>query len=200
METIRGRTSHTLDLNGLKDRLTNDQRVLLDLGTGDGRYVRTLADKYPDWLIIGVDSCRENLQEHSRAKAPNMLFLIASAQGLPHELNGLVSHITINFPWGSLLQSLLAGDASLLNGLSSIARQEASIEIFLNGGAMTENGVDLECGAVRIQQNLWDAGWRITGPYPIPISALRKYPTTWARRLAHGRDPRVMALRGRRML
>ena len=200
METIRGRTSHTLDLNGLKDRLTNDQRVLLDLGTGDGRYVRTLADTHPDWLIIGVDSCRENLQDHSRTKAPNMLFLIASAQDLPHELNGLVSHITINFPWGSLLQSLLAGDASLLNGLSSIARQDACIEIFLNGGAMAENGVDLESGAIRIQQNLWDAGWRSAGPYAIPISALQKYPTTWARRLAHGRDPRVMALRGRRML
>jgi SAM-dependent methyltransferase len=199
METIRGRMSHILDLNGLKARLTNDQRVLLDLGTGDGRYVHALADRNPDWFIIGVDTCRENLEDHSRAKAPNMLFLIASAQDLPHELNGLVSHITINFPWGSLLQSLLAGDASLLNGLSCIARHEASIEILLNGGAMTENGVDLECGAIRIQQNLWDAGWRIAGPYPIAISALQKYPSTWARRLAHGRDPRVMALRGRRM-
>ena len=199
METIRGKTPHILDLNGLKARLTNYQRVLLDLGTGDGRYVHALADRNPDWFIIGVDACRENLEEHSRAKASNMLFLIASAQDLPHELSGLVSHITINFPWGSLLQSLLAGDSSLLNGLSCIAHQKAYIEIFLNGGATAENGVDLKSGAIRIRENLWDAGWRSAAPYPISISALQKYPTTWARRLAHGRDPRVMALCGRRM-
>jgi len=121
METIRGRTSHTLDLNGLKDRITNDQRVLLDLGTGDGRYVRFLADRNPDWFVIGVDSCRENLREHSRTKLSNMLFLIASAQELPEELSGLVSHITVNFPWGSLLGGLLANDAALMNGLSFVA-------------------------------------------------------------------------------
>src|SRR6185369_1989880 len=110
METIRGRSSQTLDLNGSMDRLTNYRRVLLDLGTGDGRYVRQLAGEHPDWFMIGVDSCRENLHEYSRAKLPNMLFVIASAQDLPCELSGLISNIMVNFPWGSLLESLLAGD------------------------------------------------------------------------------------------
>jgi len=200
METIRGRMSHTLDVDGLNAHLASYQRVLLDLGTGDGRYVRFLADRNPDWFIIGVDSCRENLQDHSRAKLSNMLFIIASAQDLPRELNGLVSHITINFPWGSLLQSLLAGDASLLDGLSSVARKNAKIEIFLNGGAMAENGVDLEDGATRIQEHLLAVGWRSGVPYPVHIAALQKYPSTWARRLAHGRDPRAMALSATRMM
>jgi hypothetical protein len=46
METIWGKTSLDLDLAGLMDRLTNYSRLILDLGTGDGRYVRFLADKY----------------------------------------------------------------------------------------------------------------------------------------------------------
>ncbi len=101
METIRGKTSHILDLYGLSEQLAKGyRRVILDLGTGDGRYVRFLADKYPDWFIVGVDACRDNLRESSQIKLPNMLFVIANAQTLPHELSGLASHVTINFPRG----------------------------------------------------------------------------------------------------
>ncbi len=196
METIRGRMSHILDLNGLKARLTTYQRVLLDLGTGDGRYVHALADRNPDWFIIGVDACRENLRDHSRAKLSNMLFVIASAQELPHELNGLVSQITISFPWGSLLGSLLSGNAALMNGLVCIAQKDTQVNILLNGGAMAEQGVELEAGATRIQENLLTAGWRCGNPIPVSMEALRRYPTTWAKRLAYGRDPRAMMLSG----
>ena len=118
METIRGKTSLDLDLHELTARLANHNRVHLDLGTGDGRYVRTLADAHPDWFVIGVDACRENLHKHSRAKLQNMLFVIAEAQALPRELHGLVAHIAINFPWGSLLDSLLTGDPALIDGLA----------------------------------------------------------------------------------
>ena len=114
METIRGKTSLDLNLTDLNERLMNCNRIILDLGTGDGRYVYSLAERNPSCFIIGVDSCRENLREYSCAKLPNMLFVIASAQNLPMELNGLVSHLTINFPWGSLLQSLLDDDLTLL--------------------------------------------------------------------------------------
>jgi hypothetical protein len=185
-----------LDFNGLKNHLAHYSRVLLDLGTGDGRYARFLADRNPDWFVIGVDSCRENLRDHSRAKLPNLLFIIASAQELPRELHGLVSHITINFPWGSLLGGLLANDTALMDGLSLIAREKAHIEIFLNGGAMAEQGVDLAEGATRICHNLLTAGWRCGSPISVSMDALQRYPTTWARRLAHGRDPRSMALSG----
>ena len=97
METIRGKKSLEVDLNGLMDQLGNYGRIMLDLGTGDGRYVRTLAEEHTDWFFIGVDSCRENLREHSQMKLQNMLFVIASAQNLPNELNGLISHITIKW-------------------------------------------------------------------------------------------------------
>src|SRR5919198_4462612 len=122
METIRGRKSFALDFNGLKEKLGGANHILLDLGTGDGRYVHTLANKHPDRFVIGVDSCRENLREYSQAKLANTLFVIASAQNLPIELDGQINHVTINFPWGSLLESLLAGDAKLMRGLESISR------------------------------------------------------------------------------
>jgi hypothetical protein len=196
METIRGKASLDLDLHGFMDRLTNYKRVFLDLGTGDGRYVRYLADRNPDSFIIGVDSCRENLQEHSRAKLQNMLFIIASAQELPHELYGLVSRVTINFPWGSLLGSLLNNDPLLLNGLSSIARPNAQLEIHLNGGALAEAGTSLEAGAEAIHDNIHQYGWKLSSPCVLDTQALKGFPSTWAKRLAFGRDPRSVQLKG----
>jgi 16S rRNA (adenine(1408)-N(1))-methyltransferase len=196
METIRGRTSLEVDFNGLKERLAGYNRILLDLGTGDGRYVHTLAEEQPDWFMIGVDSCRENLREYSRSKLQNMLFVVASAQSLPTELNGSACHITINFPWGSLLESLLTGDSKLMSGLESVSNSATSIDLRLNGGALAEAGTTLETGAEKIYDHLIRSGWQIERPVMMNGNALKNFPTTWARRLAHGRDPRAIILSG----
>ena len=194
METIRGRKSLEIDLNGWKDRLTNYDRIILDLGPGDGRYARSLAEGHPRWFVIGVDSCRENLREHSQVKLGNLLFVIASAQELPQELMGLVSHLTINFPWGSLLESLLSGDPRLIRGLKSVSRARASLDLRLNAGALAEAGKTLEAGTDRIYFNLLQAGWQLEHPVVMDASALKRFPSTWAKRLAFGRDPRAMML------
>jgi 16S rRNA (adenine(1408)-N(1))-methyltransferase len=196
METIRGKTSRDLNLNELNERLANYNRILLDLGTGDGRHVHFLARAFPNDFVIGLDACRENLYEYSRAKLPNMLFVIANAQCLPCELNGLVSHVTINFPWGSLLESLLIGDTRLMCGLDSIARPNATIDIRLNGGAMSEAGMPFETGACQVQETMQCFGWRISDPMWMKDCDLQDFPSTWSHRIAYGRDPRAISMRG----
>lgn len=194
METIRGRVSRELDYNEFRGRLAGYNHILLDLGTGDGRFVRTLAERHPSWFMIGVDACRDNLREHSRAKLANMLFIIAEAQHLPQELTGLVSHLTINFPWGSLLEGLLTGDRALMEGLAAISHSVGSAEIRLNSGALAEAGTTLEAGAGQICDNMFRAGWLVSDPQLMDASTLRTLPSTWARRLAVGRDPRAMEI------
>ena len=194
MEIIRGKASLDLDLTELKERLTTYNRITLDLGTGDGKFAFCHAGKFPNHFVIGVDSCRENLREYSRAKLPNLLYIIASAQNLPQELNGLVSHVTINFPWGSLLESLLNGDSRLLCGLESVASPCASVDVRLNSGALAEQGWSLEAGAERIHDNLLYSGWKIDPPITMNADSLRNFPSTWAKRLAFGRDPRAIYL------
>jgi 16S rRNA (adenine(1408)-N(1))-methyltransferase len=198
METIRGKTSLDLNWNEFQDQLAGYNHITLDLGTGDGRFVRTLAERQPERFVIGVDACRENLQERSRAQLPNMLFVIACALELPREFEGLFSHVTINFPWGSLLEGLMAGDARLMHGLASVSGPNAKIEIHLNSGALAEAGSNLVNGAGIIYENLSRCGWDLKPPHPMEQDALKKFPTTWARRLAYGRDPRGMILSGRR--
>jgi hypothetical protein len=198
METIRGRKSLDVDFNRWNEQLTNYKRIILDLGTGDGRYARALAQAHPKWFIIGVDSCRENLREHSRAKLQNLLFVIAQAQELPRELDGLISHITINFPWASLLESLLANDSKLMHGLKSVSYAGALLDLRLNGGALAEAGKTLEAGTDKIYYNLLGAGWQLDHPVMIDASALKKFPSTWAKRLAFGRDPRALMISGQK--
>jgi hypothetical protein len=127
---------------------------------------------------------------------PNLLYVIASAQNLPHELSGLVSHLTINFPWGSLLGSLLTGDPLLLSGLESVLSSGAMLDLCLNGGALTEAGWTLEDGMAQVRGNLVRAGWRMHPPVTMDARALHAFPSTWAKRLAFGRDSRAIQLRG----
>ena len=194
METIRGKTSHTLDLTDFNARLANYNCIMLDLGTGDGKFALSYAEAFPSRFVIGMDTCRENLREFSRTKLPNLLYIIASAQSLPSELHGLVSHITINFPWGSLLESLLNGDERLLHGLESVVSSSAALDVRLNGGALAEQGWSLEYGAKRIFENLTSAGWNLRKSEMLDSRVLRSFPSTWAKRLAFGRDPRAIYL------
>jgi tRNA G46 methylase TrmB len=59
----------------------------MDMGTGDGRYVAYVARHLPERFVIGIDTCRENLQKVSKKSLPNALYLIANAGGLPVELS-----------------------------------------------------------------------------------------------------------------
>ena len=194
METIRGRMSHDISSVELSERIAHYNQIQLDLGTGDGRFVRWMADRQKDTFFIGVDACRENLRATSRIKLPNAMFVIASAQALPFELNGLASQININFPWGSLLASLLNNDVSLIQGLLSITRPYAKLKIHLNGEALTTAGWMLEAGADQMETNLNTSGWVTRSGSCLTGHELRSIPTTWAKRLVFGRDPRAIRL------
>jgi hypothetical protein len=195
METIRGRLSREMSGIELLERLAGFEHISLDLGTGDGRCVGKQAEQHRDKFFIGVDSCRENLHANSRKSPSNALFVIASAQALPCELSGLASHISINFPWGSLLESMLNADTRLMHGLASVTRPSSTLNIHLNADALTAAGWDLECGADRIENVLNDLGWKTESRSCLDARDLRAIPTTWAKRLAFGRDPRAVRLR-----
>jgi 16S rRNA (adenine(1408)-N(1))-methyltransferase len=197
MECIQGRSALQIDALALARRLDGYRDVLVDLGTGDGRFVRHMAEARPARFAIGIDVCRENLRQASRRAPPNALYLIASAQALPYELYGLATELAINFPWGSLLGSLLEGDAALTARLTAVARPGALLEVRLNGGALAEAGWSLEEGGTRVREVLRACRFAVRPPLTLGARELRACPTTWARRLAFGRDPRAVYLRGK---
>ncbi|CAG0935794.1 16S rRNA (adenine(1408)-N(1))-methyltransferase [Thermoflexales bacterium] len=198
MESIQGKEALFIDTAELQARVRGYQQILIDLGTGDGRYVKHVARTRPDCFAIGLDACRENLREASRRTPRNALYLIANVLTLPAELQALATEVTINFPWGSLLEGLLAGDAALLAGLAALARPGADLAVRLNGGALAEAGWSLPGGAMQIQRVLSANGFNLDQSIELNADVLRQLPTTWAKRLAFGRDPRTWLLQGKR--
>jgi hypothetical protein len=196
VERIRGKTSAEFDLDRLAAGVAGYDDVLIDVGTGDGRYVQHVARTSPTWFAVGVDACRENLRKASRKAPPNALYVIANALALPkEELGGMASKVTINFPWGSLLTALLDGEPMLLEGLTAISRPGAALEVRLNAGALVEAGYTLESGSAHTRQMLHEGGFDFGDPLRLDGRELRQYPTTWAKRLAYGRDPRAVCLK-----
>lgn len=198
MEIIRGKRASFIDAAALSERLAGYDTIHIDIGTGDGRFVQHVAHTDPNCFVIGVDACRENLHKVSRRAPENALFIIANAQVLPPELHGLAAQVTINFPWGSLLAGLLANDPALLAGLVTVTRPGAGVDVRLNVGALAEAGWSLEEGGKRVRDVLAVNGFDVRASSSLTALELRAFPTTWAKRLAFGRDPRAVHLCGAR--
>ncbi|MEO8606246.1 MAG: hypothetical protein ABI690_00065 [Chloroflexota bacterium] len=196
MEIMRGKQTSFIDTTALAAKLAGYDRVHIDIGTGDGRFVNHVAQNNPRTFVIGIDACRENLVATSRRAPSNTLFVIANARTLPAELFGIAAQVTINFPWGSLFEGLLDADSALLEGLFNIARPNAELEIRLNGGTLTQAGYALEDGTNRVRTILAQNGFAVQRPIAMTARDLKTFPTTWAKSLAFGRDPRAMLLRG----
>jgi 16S rRNA (adenine(1408)-N(1))-methyltransferase len=89
--------------------------VIVDLGTGDGRYVLATAAACPDRLVIGVDANAAAMADAARKATarsgkpgkpgkpgrgglPNALFVVAAVEALPVELAGVADLVTAHFP------------------------------------------------------------------------------------------------------
>jgi 16S rRNA (adenine(1408)-N(1))-methyltransferase len=194
MESLHGKQTYTLDGTDFAARLHGYQQIVIDIGTGDGRYVAHLARCSPERLVIGIDTCRENLNQASRKSLPNALYLLANAEALPVDLSGLASHITVNFPWGSLLTGLLESDSKVIENLRILAQPGATLATVLNSSARLQEGLSLEQGGAMVRQALQLSGFEVKPEVALDAVALRHYPTTWAKRLGSGRDPKALSL------
>jgi hypothetical protein len=197
MQSIRGKSAVGLDPATLARLISGCRNILVDLGTGDGRFVRHVALARPDTFAIGIDLCGENLRKISRTAPANALYLIANAYTPPPELYGLATHLTINFPWSELLTGLLAHDARLLAALDALGGPGARLELRVNAGAITETGWKLPAATTALTRSLRVAGYAVkAAPRLLEAPELRAFPSTWAHRLAFGRDARALYLQG----
>jgi len=113
-----------------------------------------------------------------REKLTNALFVVASIEAMPAELDGVAEHITVLFPWASLLDGVTRPNAETLAALARIARPDATLEVLINRSALRcdVDGLAQRYRAARIdvQRVEWVAQSR--------------YRTTWGRRVTHRSD------------
>jgi 16S rRNA (adenine(1408)-N(1))-methyltransferase len=185
--------------------------VVVDLGTGDGRYVYRSATRNPDRFYIGIDVERRGLEKISerihrkpaKGGLPNVLFVHAPVEDLPAELEGMADEIHVHFPWGSLLRALAVGDEAALRGLRRIAAPGASLEVLIGIDEIRDAG---EARRLRLPP-LTDeyvrstltpryaaAAFEVDDMGIIPASVWPHLETTWAKRLRHNDRRRLMFL------
>jgi 16S rRNA (adenine(1408)-N(1))-methyltransferase len=113
--------------------------VVIDIGTGDGLFVYQSARQNPRKFYIGIDANPRPLEKVSekiqrkpaKGGLPNVLFVHASIEALPAELDGVADEVHIHFPWGSLLRAVASGEAAALRSLRRICAPEAVLEIII---------------------------------------------------------------------
>ena len=113
--------------------------VILDIGTGDGRFVYQSARENPTRFYLGIDANAKPLEKISmkatrqpaRGGAPNLLFVQAAIEDLPAELNDTANEIHIHFPWGSLLRAVATGDLEVLRNLHRVSAPGCLLEVVI---------------------------------------------------------------------
>lgn len=113
--------------------------VIVDIGTGDGRFVYQSARENPAKFFVGIDANAKPLEKISmkatrqvpKGGAPNVLFVQAAIESLPAELDNTADEIHIHFPWGSLLRAIAIGDAQVLRGLHRISAPGCLLEVVI---------------------------------------------------------------------
>ena len=164
------------------------------------------AARCPACLVIGLDANAAGMADASRRAAakpsrggrPNALFVAASAEAPPAELLNRADVLTITFPWGSLLRGALGHDDAVTAGVASLLAPTGSIEMLMSleprdrGPAATVDDDLLRqaCAAWR------RAGVDILDVAPASAADLITSASSWARRLATGRDRQSWCLRG----
>jgi 16S rRNA (adenine(1408)-N(1))-methyltransferase len=170
------------------------ERVIVDLGTGDGRAVLAGAVAEPQALVIGIDANAAGMAESSRRAvrprsgrgAPNAIFLVEAAEGLPGPLAGAASLVTITMPWGSLLRGVLGLDQIPMRGIASVVGRDGRVVVLVSVTPADRVQGLLELG--HPAQPAIAEAWRSVGfeLEPMRLASaedLRASRSSWARRL-----------------
>jgi len=119
--------------------IEEDRAIVVDLGTGDGRFVYQSARQNPQRFYLGIDASANLLAKISekihrkpaKGGLKNALFIQAAVEALPEELDGVADEVHIHFPWGSLLMGVATGDETILKSIRRICAPDAVLEVII---------------------------------------------------------------------
>jgi len=211
----KGRTE-IMDDAELAARRAAAGRAAVDLGTGDAHYAYRLAVAHPQWLVIALDALDEPMADVARkaARKPakggvtNLVLLRASAEALPSALEGIGDEVTVLLPWGKLLEGIVLAHDDVLRGVASLLRPSGRLTVTLNGEIWVES-MPARYGhlpvptpehvAEIVAPGFARAGVEIGPACYLTAEDAHSLPTTWARKLAHGRaHPRFVRFDGQK--
>ena len=206
MRRIRGKKIVELSAAEYAGLAGRYERIVRDVGTGDGKHALQLARRHPAALVVGLDAAKDNLRKVSgRTDTPNLLFLWAPVEQLPPELTG-IAEVHVLMPWGSLLRGVLGDGSDTLAELARRCTPEARFLITLNLHAwrppVPEVGEhpepDPDSALAALAERYARQGWTLERAHYLDDAGIAELATSWTRRLNSSRDRLdVLALAGR---
>ena len=189
-------------------------KCAVDVGTGDARFAYHLASERPDWLVLGLDALDEPLgdiayraaRKAARGGRPNLVLLRAAIEALPGELDRIADEVDVLLPWGALLEGIVRARPQVVGGIAALARPGALVQVTLNGEIWLDSTparyADLplptpDYVAEAIEPEFRRNGIALGSARYLTAAEAKGLPTTWARRLGHGRShPRFVHFEG----
>ena len=184
----------------------------MDVGAGDGRWAYEQARRDPSAFYVALDPDAGALGEYAlrasrkpeRGGVANALFVVAAVEEPPPELAGFADEVHVNFPWAALLRGLLLPDARVLAGIAALAKPGALLEMVLTYDAAHDHGAGLGPAAPDLAPEVIEAlsqpyaaaGIELAQPRLLSREEALAVPSTWGRRLLHGRPRRVYVVQG----
>lgn len=140
LEIIKGKKSEDMSVSALRELAENYQHTHIDLGTGDGLFAWRMAKEKPETFVVGMDAARESLREGSsraikkpaRGGAPNALFICMNVLEMPEELTAIADSISINYPWGSLLQAVSEPNEKVMQQFIALGKEKCHFDFYIN--------------------------------------------------------------------
>ena len=185
--------------------------IVMDIGTGDGRFVSAAARANPNKFFIGIDANVKPLEKPSmkatrkvnKGGLPNAIFVQAAIEFLPEEFSGVADEIHIHFPWGSLLRGVALGEPDILASLNRIANKGCLLEIVLGVDAKRDKSELERLGIPELTSDFFRsflipryaaAGFESVTFTPLDRSEWSQLESSWARKLSNGSERSVMNL------
>lgn len=200
MIVITGDKKQEIDKQSFENLCQKFEKVVLDIGTGDGRFVLKNALKNKKNIYVGMDPAEKQLKISSKKankkRLGNSLFILGSIENTPPELFSLIDKIFINLPWGTLLEKIVKSENSSVKNLYDLLKDEGEIEVIF--GYLPElepsetKRLDLPkiSGELDVQQifSSFKKHFTIVEMLRINKKDLGKLETTWAKKLKFGND------------
>ena len=213
MIVVTGKQTVEISAREMEELAARYEELVIDLGTGDGRFALSYAREYPRRLVIGVDPVAEAMSElasrarRKRDRQDNLLYVVASAERPPEELRGHTDRLFVILPWGSLMRGLILGTPEILSGIATLCKPGSPITALLNTRiyadpvpleALGLPELSPEYVASELQPRYAAHGLELASVDDLAPEALLELPSTWGKRLSHRDPPPTLRLELRR--
>ena len=137
LKRILGKQTKDLSLKELRKLIGKSEKVYMDIGCGDGKFIYKLARENPRNFYIGIEPAMEQVAEvslkstkkSSRGGTSNLIFINSSFEDIPKPLYGIADFIYILFPWGKLLEDVASCSQIFLQNISHLSSAICDLEI-----------------------------------------------------------------------